>query len=129
MVRSRHPSTWSNDPTQDVKVELLPGARGDTRIVKVHGPLTISNFFEFQDIVRKQPAPRVLLIDLEDVLYIDSATLGTLVGVHVSCEKGKRKYALIKVNERLKSLFAMSGVDQLLVTCNTVADAEAYLST
>ena len=82
------------------------------------------NFFEFQDLTRKQPAPPVLLIDLTDVPYIDSAVLGSFVGVHVSCDKGGRKYALINPNERLKKLFAMSNLGQLLVIHNSVSEAE-----
>ena len=82
------------------------------------------NFFDFQELTRKQPAPRVLLIDLTDVPYIDSAALGSFVGVHVSCDKTGRKYALINPNERLKKLFAMSNLDQLLITHNSIAEAE-----
>lgn len=115
-------------PTQAVSVEILPGDREDIRIIKVHGPLTIHNFFEFQDASRQQPAPRGLLIDLEGVPYIDSAALGTLVGIHVSCDRAARKYALVNVNERIKGLFAMTCVDKFLVTRETIADAQAYLS-
>lgn len=115
-------------PTQNVTVEAVTGTRDSTRTIKVRGPLTINNFFEFQDIVRQQPAPSLLLIDLEDVPYIDSAALGSLIGIHVSCDKARRKYAFVRVNERLKSMFAMTGVDRLLVVYETIADAEAHLS-
>ncbi len=115
-------------PTREVTVETLAGTRQDVRIIKLRGPLTIHNFFEFQDLTRKPPQPRVLLIDLTDVPYIDSAALGSLVGIHVSCDKAGRKYALINVNARLRNLFAMTGVDQFLVTHESVADAEACLS-
>lgn len=114
-------------PTQDVKIERLAGTREDIRILKVLGPLTIHNFFEFQDLTREQPAPRALLIDLEGVPYIDSAALGTLIGVHVSCDRAGRKYVLVNVTERVKALFAMTHVDQFLVTRETVAEGEAYL--
>lgn len=65
-------------PTQDVNIETLAGTSGDIRIIRVHGALTIHNFFELQDLTREQPAPRALLIDLKGVPYIDSAALGTL---------------------------------------------------
>lgn len=82
------------------------------------------NFFEFQDLTRKQPQPRVLLIDLTEVPYIDSAALGSFVGIHVSCDKTGRKYALINPNDRLKKVFAMSNLDQLLITRNSIEEAE-----
>ena len=119
--------TVEHHPTQEVKVEMLTGSREDIRVVKLSGPLTIHNFFDFQDLVRKE-RPRVLIVDLADVPYIDSAALGSLVGIHVSCEKDGRKYALVNANERLKNLFSVTGVNALLVTYTSLADAEAILA-
>ncbi|MBV9304435.1 MAG: STAS domain-containing protein [Acidobacteriaceae bacterium] len=115
-------------PTQDVAVEALPGSREGVTIIKLSGPLTMHNFFEFQSLTRKQPAPPVLLIDLTDVPYIDSAVLGSFVGVHVSCDKTGRKYALVNPNERLKKLFAMSNLGDLFVIYSNIAEAERALS-
>ena len=121
-------NTVEHNPTQAVSVETSTGSREDIRIIKVHGPLTIHNFFEFQGLTREVPASRSLIVDFEHVPYIDSAALGSLVGIHVSCDRTGRKYALVNVNERIKSLFAMTGVDRFLVTLGTVADAETYFS-
>lgn len=115
-------------PTQEVKIETLAGSAEGIRLIKVRGPLSINNFFEFQDRSRAQPAPHLLIIDLAETPYIDSAALGCLVGIHVSCDKGGRKYALVNVNERLKRLFAMSGVDQFLVVYDNAAEAEQLLA-
>jgi anti-sigma B factor antagonist len=113
-------------PTTNAAVELLPGKSPETMILRLHGPLTIHNFFEFQDLTRKQNA-RVLLIDVTDVPYIDSAALGSLVGVHVSCENGKKRYAIIGPNDRLQKLFQVTSVSQFLITYPTVAEADAAL--
>lgn len=108
-------------------METLDGTSEGVRIIKVRGPLTIHNFFEFQDLTRRHPRPAVLVIDLAGVPYVDSAALGSLIGLHVSCGKDGGKYALVNANERLKSLFTMCGVDQFLVTFNSVAAAETAL--
>lgn len=113
-------------PTNPVGVESLEGASPETVILKVTGPLTIHNFFEFQDLTRKQTA-RVLLIDLSGVPYIDSAALGCLVGVHVSRGSATKTYAIVGANERLQNLFRISAVSQFLVTFPTLAEAEATL--
>lgn len=105
-------------------VEVLQDQSLDTAILKVSGPLTIHNFFEFQDLTRKQPT-RVLLIDLSDVPYMDSAALGSLVSVHVSRENSKKIYAVIGANERLQNLFNVTHIAQFLITYPTVADAQA----
>jgi anti-sigma B factor antagonist len=115
-------------PTQDVSLEIVPGTRENVRIIKVRGPLTIHNFFDFQDATRNESETPILLIDLTDVPYMDSAALGSLVGVHVSRGKAGRKYALINVNERLKRMFTVTAVEQFLVMYETSADAEAALS-
>ena len=113
-------------PTQKVKIEILAGSRDDVRIVKLSGPLTIHNFFEFQDLSR-QKEPGVLIVDLSNVAYIDSAALGCLIGIHLSREKSGQKYAFVGASERAKSLFKMCGVDQLFVSYSTTGDAEAAL--
>ena len=114
-------------PTSSVEIETRTGASPDVTILKVTGPLTIHNFFDFQDLTRKQTAP-VLLIDLSGVPYIDSAALGSLVGVHVSRENSGKRYAIIGANERLQSLFRMTLIDQFLVTFPTLAEAEPALA-
>jgi len=113
-------------PTEAVTIETLGDSCEDLQIIKVRGALTIHNFFDFQDLTRKQSA-KALLIDLGEVPYIDSAALGCLIGVHVSREKAGRKYALVNANERLKKLFSVAGVDRLLVTYDSLADAESSL--
>lgn len=113
-------------PTEAVTIETLGDSCEDLHIIKVRGALTIHNFFDFQDLTRKQSS-RVLLIDLEEVPYIDSAALGCLIGVHVSREKTGRKYGLVNANERLKKLFSMAGVDRLLLTYDSLAHAQTSL--
>jgi len=83
-----------HNPTQLLTIETRLGDNPDVKIVKLIGPLTIHNYDEFQELTRKKPFPQVLLVDLHEVPYIDSAALGTFVGIHVSCEESGRKYAL-----------------------------------
>lgn len=115
--------SMEHQPTTPASVEVLQGATSDVGIIKVSGPLTIHNFFEFQDLTRQQTAP-VLLIDLSGVPYIDSAALGSLVGVHVSRESAKKKYAIVGATERLQNLFSLTNISKFLITFPTLAEAE-----
>jgi anti-anti-sigma factor len=117
-----------HNPVQTLNIEVVPDPRADVKIVKLSGPLTIHNFFEFQEITRQRPSPRLLLVDLSGVPYIDSAALGSFVGLHVSCEGSKRKYALVGANDRLRTLFELTHVKSFLVLYDSMADAEAGLS-
>lgn len=116
-----------NHPTSAVAIETLEGSSPGIAILKVTGPLTIHNFFDFQDLSRKQSAP-VLLIDLSGVPYIDSAALGSLVAVHVSRGNAGKKYAIAGAQERLLALFRMTGLDGFLITYPTLAEAETALA-
>ena len=117
----------SNEATQDVTVGTQAGTRPGVTILKVSGPLTIRNFFEFQDLTRRQESP-VLLIDMTEVPYLDSAALGCILGLYVSCGRHNRKCALTNVTERLKTMFRVCGVQDVIVTFPSIAEAEATLA-
>ena len=109
------------------KIESLPGSHEGVRILRVHGPFTLPGIFEFQSIVRGGDAP-VTIIDLTDVPYMDSAALGAIVGVHTSSQRLQRKYALVGVSPRLRTLFQVGGVDGILVTYASLEEAEQHLA-
>ena len=69
------------------------------RIVKLSGPFTLASLFEFQDAMRSNRPP-ITIIDLADVEYMDSAALGSLLTLHVSCQQHGRQYALVGASER-----------------------------
>jgi anti-anti-sigma factor len=90
-----------------MQIDSLAGFHEGERILKVNGPLVISNFFEFQQTVREDKSP-LLIIDLADVPYMDSAALGSILGIHVSCGRKQTKYALINVVPRIGTMFDVS---------------------
>jgi anti-sigma B factor antagonist len=102
------------------------GKREGERILKLTGPFTLSTVFDFQDAIRTHRPP-ITIVDLTDVPYMDSAALGSILGLHVSCQKDHRHYALVGASERLQTLFQASGVGSILLTFNTLADAETAL--
>jgi ABC-type transporter Mla MlaB component len=76
------------------------GALAGERILKLSGPFTLSAVFEFQSSVREN-GPPITVIDLTDVPYMDSAAMGSLLGV--------------------------AGVDSILAIYGSLAEAEAAL--
>ncbi|HWC99213.1 MAG TPA: STAS domain-containing protein [Candidatus Sulfopaludibacter sp.] len=107
-------------------LEWLPATNDQVRTLKVSGPFTLSSVFDFQTITRESTAP-IVLIDLSGVPYMDSASLGSVLGFHVSCQRESRKYALIGPSDRLKTLFRISGVQELLSIYPTAEAAEEGL--
>jgi anti-anti-sigma factor len=108
------------------KLEWLPQTRDGIHILKVTGPFTLAAVFDFQSVIREDSS-LVTLIDLHDVPYMDSAALGSLLGFHVSCQRESRKYALVGVADRLKTLFRVAGVDGMLSVYPTAGEAETAL--
>ena len=107
-------------------MEWSDGSREGERLVKLTGPFTLEAVFDFQDSIRKDHAP-ITIVDLTDVPYMDSAALGSLLGLHVSCQRDHRQYALIGVSERLQTLFRVAGVGAMLTIYGSLAGAEAGL--
>ena len=102
------------------------GQRSGTQVVRLIGPLTLASMFEFQPALREMKPP-VLILDLTESPYMDSAGLGLIMNQHVSAEQGKRKLLVAGVNGRIGSLLETTRVDQVLRIFPTVADAEASL--
>lgn len=107
-------------------IEVSPGSRSDSVVLRLQGPLTLSTLFELRDILRDQTA-RLSILDLSQVPYIDSAGLGTIMMYYVSVEKNGRKLALAGVSERVASLIQMTRVDAVLNIFPNVDAAEQSL--
>lgn len=105
-------------PLEIERIDDLPGAT----VLRIHGPLLLGNFFPLQNLVRADSAP-LLILDVSDMPYIDSAGIGCLVGAHVSRENSGRKLILVGANERLQTSLKVTKVDQLFTISSTVADA------
>jgi len=94
-----------------LEIERIDGP-ADTSILRLHGPLLLGNFFSFQSMVRADSA-KILIVDMSDVPYIDSAGIGCLVGAHVSRENSGRKLIVAAASERLINALKATRVDQL----------------
>ena len=102
------------------------GQRDGTMILKLAGPLTISTIFGFQNELRAM-TPEVLIVDLSETPYMDSAGLGLIMNSYVSAQDHQRKLLLAAVNERIQALFEMTKVSGVLPVFATVEAAEASL--
>ena len=100
------------------------GASDGSSILRLHGPLLLDNFFSFQSMVRADDA-NLLIVDLSDVPYIESAGIGCLVGAHVSRQHAHRKMILAGAGERLVNALKVTRVDELFVFAPDVDQARS----
>ena len=112
---------------QDKPLQIEKVANGTDVVLRIHGPLLLGNFFPLQSEVRSDSSD-LLIIDVADMPYIDSAGIGCLVGAHVSRENSGRKLILVGANERLLTSLKVTKVDQLFTFASTVEQARAQAS-
>ena len=112
---------------EPLEVEHVFGATGVQGVLRLKGPLTAENLADFQNAVRRENAPTMIL-DLSEVPYIDSAGLGSLVGAYISGQKSGRRIALTGVNDRVLHLFEITRVEQLFLIFPSLWDAIEALS-
>ena len=104
-------------------MENLDGSQAGNRVIRLTGPLTLSNLFQFQALIRAEKAA-VLIIDLTNVPYIDSAGIGALMGAHVSRQRDSRRLALVGVNQRVQHALEITRVFQFFSVYPSIVEAE-----
>lgn len=104
-------------------IEDFSGRIEGHRVLRLTGPLVLTNFFEFQSLVRANTS-RSLILDLTQVPYIDSAGIGALVGAYVSHQKDGRSLLLVGVTKRVRDALYVTRVEQFFTFHDTLASAE-----
>lgn len=110
-------------PQEPLVIEDLSSQKEQQRILRLTGPLVISNLFDFQSKVRTDTS-QTLIIDFSGVPYVDSAGIGSLVGAYVTRNNGGRSLALVGVNDRVRTVLQVTRVEQFFRFFNTVDEVE-----
>ncbi|MBB6451275.1 anti-sigma B factor antagonist [Geomicrobium halophilum] len=63
-------------------------------------------------LVEKQEA--YVIVDLEEVNYIDSTGLGIFVGALKAADQHNSTMRLVSLNDRVKRLFSITGLDEVI---------------
>ena len=109
---------------ETIAVEVLTGKSEGTRIIRVIGPILLSNFFALKSELEKDHKP-VTILDLSEVEYMDSAGMGAIINYYVSAQRRGNKLIAAGPNYRVVELFKLTHVDSLIPMAATVAEAEA----
>jgi len=110
-------------PLDPLHIEDIHGAPRNYRLLRLSGPVTISNFFQFQALVRGNTSLK-LILDLSAVPYIDSAGIGALVGAYVTHQKDGRSLALVGVKQRVRDAMQVTRVEQFFQFYDTEEAAQ-----
>lgn len=101
-------------PSEPLSIERLIRASGGEGVLRLRGPLTMDNLPDFQNAVRRERAPTMIL-DLSEVPYIDSAGLGSLIAAYTSGHKNGQRWVLTGVNDRILKVMQITHVEHLFL--------------
>jgi anti-sigma B factor antagonist len=112
---------------EQIQIVRTAGARSDTTILRIQGPLTLQTLFDFQNAIR-QPDIWDTIVDLTAVPYIDSAGLGAILGHWAHTQRTGAKLAVAGICERVQVLFNLTKVNTVLPCYATSERAEDSFS-
>jgi anti-anti-sigma factor len=112
---------------EQMEVVRDSGATGATAILRLKGPLTISTLFHLQDALREISGVDTV-IDVQEVPYIDSAGLGTILSRWAHTERTGHKFALTGVSPRIGVLLENTKVNTVLPMFKTAEDADRHFT-
>jgi anti-anti-sigma factor len=109
-------------------IERREGKTPGTVILKLTGPVTLRNLFDLQSQLRRGDPPRISILDLSGVPYMDSAGMGAIMNYYVHCTNKKGRLVVAGVSARVAELFRMTKVDSVIPLEASVESAEARLA-
>lgn len=105
--------------------ERKEGSAPETLIYALTGPLTLRNLFDLQSELRGTPTPKLMILDLSGVPYMDSAGMGLVMNHYVHCQTRGARLVVAGANPRVLDLFKITRVDSVLPLAESAAAAQA----
>jgi anti-sigma B factor antagonist len=68
-----------------------------------------------------------IIMDLEQVKYIDSTGLGILIGIRRRCMEKGGELVLVFNSDRIKNLFTITGLQNVFTICKSLDEAAQKL--
>jgi len=108
-----------------LSIERTEGKASGTVVFRFAGPLTLRNLFTMQEQLRDGELPRLTILDLSGVPYMDSAGMGAVINHYVHCQNDGVRLIAAGVSSRVMELFKLTKVDTVIPLAATVEEAEA----
>jgi anti-sigma B factor antagonist len=106
-------------------IERKEGKTPGTTIIQLTGPVTLLNLFDLQAQLRTGELPRLSILDLSGVPYMDSSGMGAIINYYVRCQNNGVKLIVAGISDRVLELFKLTKVDVLIAQAATIEEAEA----
>jgi anti-sigma B factor antagonist len=109
---------------ETLTIESLTGPAEGQRTLRLNGPIVLSNFLEFQRMVRADNS-RTLVLDFSEVPYVDSAGIGALTMRYVHRQKDQLALLLVGVSSRVRTALEVTKVAQFFQFADRLPGAQA----
>ncbi len=85
------------------------------KVVQPSGVLDATKSQQFREEVIKllESKPKIVLVDLKDITFMDSSGLGALVLAFKTLKTADTKLVLCSISEQVKILFELTGMDKV----------------
>ena len=115
---STHRATDGSGGRDRLQIRSIP--RADGIELRLSGELTLATLHVLQDQLRDSEAarPRVLVIDVRQLKFLDSLAIGELIAADKRSRDVGRRLTLITAPGPVERLLALSGVDGRLRTAS-----------
>jgi anti-sigma B factor antagonist len=107
-----------------LEIVVRPGAVAGQTVFELTGSLELQQILAFQTKLREDDSP-VTILDMTNIVYIDSAGIGALVNANVSRMRRGRKLAIAGITDRAKTVLEVTKTAQFFDFYPTAAEAEA----
>jgi anti-sigma B factor antagonist len=99
-------------------LELAIHADAGVAVVKCAGRLTSENAAALKTQVRSMiPNEKRIVLDLTDLVGMDSSGLGAIVSLYVSARNGKCELQLVNLSQKVRDLLGLSNLLGVFVDC------------
>lgn len=93
-------------------------------LLSVKGTLSVENISPFEAQLSNHVENKSnIIIDLAELTFIDSSSLGIIVVYFTKSEKNSKHFALINVNHDIMQMFKITGLDKRIKIFNSLDDA------
>jgi anti-sigma B factor antagonist len=99
-------------PEESVKILTFEIERdGDSAVVKCHGRFVAGTTEElYQDVKHLLPELKLVVIDLQDLTYVDSMGLGALVRLYSTAKQTGCEFKLLHLGKQLRNVLKMTNL-------------------
>lgn len=105
-------------PAATTGLRLETHQQADATVIQCAGSLTLENALALKSQGKTLiPQSKRIVLDLKEVVRMDSAGLGAVVGLYVSARKAKCEFLLINYNKSIKDLLGISHLLSVFEAC------------